>query len=109
MERLRVTYRLPVEVSEAEVRAEAIAREVLPIAPDTAVAFARLSLTLLSQHDFAGALEAAERAVMADSTDEAALGTLFDAALAAGRYGMAERALRALDPKSSTRHLRDAR
>ena len=90
-------------------RAEAIARGVLPIAPDTAVAFARLSLTLLAQHDFAGALEAAERAVTADSTDEAALGTLFDAALAAGRYGMAERALRALDPKSSTRHLRDAR
>ncbi len=90
-------------------RAETIAREVLLIAPDTAVAFARLSLTLLSQHDFAGALEAAERAVTADSTDEAALSTLFDAALAAGRYGMAERALRALDPKSSTRRLRDAR
>ena len=38
MERLRVTYRLPVEVSEAEVRAEAIAREQTAEVPREVVA-----------------------------------------------------------------------
>ncbi len=90
-------------------RAEEIARAVLSVAPDSALSFARLSTTLLAQHKFAGALEAAQRAFAADSADEAALGTLFDAAVAAGSYGTAERALKALEPGTLTRQLREAR
>ncbi len=90
-------------------RAEEVARAVLSVAPDSALSFARLSTTLLAQHKFAGALEAAQRAFAADTAGEAALATLFDAAVAAGSYGTAERALKALEPGTLTRQLREAR
>ncbi|MEE9208385.1 MAG: hypothetical protein V3U67_08450 [Gemmatimonadota bacterium] len=90
-------------------RAEQIARSLLPVAPDTASSLARLSLALLAQHKFAGALDAAERAVASDSTDEAALGTLFDAAVASGRYELAKHALAGLEPGTFTWQLRKAR
>ena len=62
-----------------------------------APAYARLSATQLARHDFVGAMSSAERAIAADSSDAAALGTLFDAAIAAGRYERAEWALHGLD------------
>lgn len=93
-------------------RAAALAEALLPSALDRAAANARVAATRLSLHDFRAALDAARRAVAADSSNESALGTLFDAATAAGDYDEAEWAVTALrrsQPRALTTKLRHAR
>jgi tetratricopeptide (TPR) repeat protein len=79
-------------------RAEANARELVRTGPDRVQALSRLSSVLLMQHKFAGALAAASEARSRDSLSQEALGALFDASLAAGRYAEAEGALDRLRP-----------
>lgn len=79
-------------------RAEAVARAIMPLQSDTAGALARLGLIQLTQHRFAEAYAAARRAVRWNPRDQAALGLWFDAAMAMGRYGEADSALRRLTP-----------
>lgn len=74
-------------------RAERVVRQVLPVVSNRATGYARLSFVLLSQHKFAEAFDAAREALAADSLDESALATTFDAALATGRYETAAAAL----------------
>lgn len=66
-------------------RAERLTRRVVDSGAGGATALARLSGILLMQHDFSGALSAAERALRSDPSDPDALGAFADAALAAGR------------------------
>ncbi len=79
-------------------RAESLTRSVLPLVSDTASAYARLGATLLTQHKFTDAYDAARRAVAWNPRNEGALGVLFDAGLAIGRYAVAESALARLTP-----------
>lgn len=79
-------------------RAEALAVRSLRLVADTAGALARLSGIYLTQHEFAQAYDAARRAVAWSPANQAALGALFDAAMAQGRYAVAESVLAQLDP-----------
>src|SRR5438093_104655 len=79
-------------------RAESLARSVLPLVSDTAGAYARLGAVYLRQHKFAAAYDAARRAVNWNPRNQGALGVLFDAAVATGRYAVAESALTRLTP-----------
>src|SRR5213596_2636815 len=79
-------------------RAEVVARWVLPLVSDTAGAFARLGVVYLTQHKFAEAYEAARRAVAWNPRNQEALGLLFDAGMATGRYAVAESTLDRLTP-----------
>lgn len=79
-------------------RAEVVARSILPLVPDSAGAYARLGVTYLTQHKFAEAYAAAERAVSSSPANQSALGLLFDAALALGRYAVAETTFNRLTP-----------
>ncbi len=79
-------------------RAEAVARSVIPLVSDTAGAYARLGFVYLTQHKFAEAHRAARRAVAWNPQNQEALGLLFDAAMATGRYAVAESALARLTP-----------
>ena len=79
-------------------RAEAIARSVLPLVSDTAGAYTRLGVVYLTQHKFAQAYDAARRAVAWNPGNQDALGLLFDASVASGRYVVAESALSRLKP-----------
>ncbi|MGH7574998.1 MAG: tetratricopeptide repeat protein [Longimicrobiales bacterium] len=106
-----VAFQLDNELTHLE-RATTLAEGLLPTALDRAAAHARVAAARLSLHDFRGALDAARNAVAGDSSDEAALGTLFDATTAAGAYDEAERALTALrkaHPRTLATHLRHAR
>ena len=82
------------------VRAEQLARGLLDEAPDRGAAWSRLSGVLLTQHKFGEALSAARAAVERNPRDRDALGALFDASLASGRYADAEAALDGLRPGS---------
>lgn len=79
-------------------RAEAVARAVMPVVSDTAGALARLGFIYLTQHKFAPAYDAARRAVAWNPANQSAQGVLFDAAIAIGRYAVAESALTRLTP-----------
>src|SRR5207244_7855884 len=79
-------------------RAEVVARSVLPLVSDTAGAFARLGVVYLTQHKFAEAYAAARRAVAWNPRNQEALGLLFDAGVATGRYAVAESTLSRLAP-----------
>lgn len=103
--RYLLRFQLAADLRDVQ-RAEGVSRALLAVAPDRAGAHARLAGVLLMQHRFGEALDAAEQAVAADSTHEAALAALFDAGMAAGRYARAENALRRLDPASTTRRVR---
>lgn len=107
-DRYLLRFQLEGDLSDI-TRAEEIVRSLLPVAQDTATAYARLSMLLLNQHRFSEALEAAETALSADSSDVAALATLFDAALAIGEYELAESALAGLTPRMMTWQIRQAR
>ena len=72
------------------VEAERIARAVVPTAPDRAGALARVSAVVLAQHKFGEAFSTALDAVRINPADDAVQGTLFDAAMAAGQYVIAE-------------------
>ncbi len=89
--------------------AEAVARRLVGVAPEGAVAHARLALILLARHEFGEAYDVARRAVAADSTEEAAWAALFDAAIASGRYAEARQALERMAAGSLARELRRAR
>ena len=78
-------------------RAETIAADLAPLALDASGAHSRLSAVRLARHDFRGALEGAERAIEANPRDAGALGVLFDAAMAAGRYDRARWAVETLE------------
>lgn len=79
-------------------RAEALARGLVRTGPERGQALTRLSSVLLMQHKFAEALETASEAAHLRPWDQDALGTVFDAALAAGRYAMADSILTQLRP-----------
>lgn len=103
-----VRFQLEADLLDVE-RAEVIARKMIPIVPDSANAFARLSLVLLAKHGFADAFSAARTAVAADTSNAAAQAVLFDAALTIGNYDTAESALARLPRRTTTRRLRLAR
>jgi tetratricopeptide (TPR) repeat protein len=89
-------------------RATRLAQRALPFATDRSGALARLSGLLLMQHRFAPALEAAERALELDSASAEARGAVLEAALAAGRYQLADRIAATLDPRSTAGRVRRA-
>ena len=89
-------------------RAEIIARQVMPLVSDTAGAFARLALLYLTRHRFAEAYQAARRAVAWNPNNQSALGVLFDAAMASGRYPVAESTLHRMTPERLPYELRRA-
>jgi tetratricopeptide (TPR) repeat protein len=89
-------------------RAEAVAREIMPLQSDTAGALARLGLIHLTQHQFAPAYDAARHALRWNPRDQAALGLWFDAAMAMGRYAEADSALGRLRPGRLAYQLRRA-
>ena len=95
----RYMLRFQVAADLADVqRAESLARSVLPLVSDTAGAYARLGAIYLTQHKFAPAYDAARRAVAWNPKNQDALGVLFDASIAIGRYAVAESALARLTP-----------
>ena len=95
----RYMLRFQVAANLADVRrAESLARSVLPLVSDTAGAYARLGAVYLTQHRFAAAYDAAQRAVAWNPRNQGALGVLFDASVATGRYSVAESALANLKP-----------
>ena len=95
----RYLMRFQVAANLADVRrAEAVARSVIPLVSDTAGAYARLGFVYLTQHKFQEAHWAARRAVGWNPRNQEALGLLFDAAMATGRYAVAESALARLTP-----------
>ena len=95
----RYMLRFQVSANLADVRrAESLARSVLPLVSDTGGAYARLGAVYLTQHKFAAAYDASRRAVNWNPRNQGALGVLFDAAVATGRYAVAESALTRLTP-----------
>ena len=95
----RYLMRFQVAADLADVRrAEVVARAALPLVSDTAGAYARLGVVYLTQHKFAAAYDAARRAVAWNPRNQEALGLLFDAGMATGRYAVAESALAKLTP-----------
>ena len=95
----RYLMRFQVGANLADVRrAEAVARFVIPVVSDTAGAYARLGTVYLTQHKFAQAYGAARRAVAWNPKNQEALGLLFDASVATGRYTVAESTLGRLTP-----------
>src|SRR2546428_1929333 len=70
----------------------------MPLVADTAGAIARLGVIYLTQHEFREAYDAARRAVAWNLNNQEALGLLFDAAMATGRYAVAESTLNRLTP-----------
>ena len=103
--RYLLRFQLGADLADVQ-RAEQVAHTLLKITPDRADALARLSNIHLTQHAFTPALSAAEAAFNADSANAAALGALFDAAMASGRYDRAERALRLLGAETLPGRLR---
>jgi len=95
--RYLMRFQLAANLADVE-RAEAIARSVLPLVSDTAGAYARLGVVYLTQHKFAPAYAAARRAVAWNPRNQGALGVLFDASVATGRYAVAESTLSRLTP-----------
>ena len=95
----RYFMRFQVAADLADIRrAEVVAGSVLPLVSDTAGAYARLGVVYLTQHKFAEAYEAARRAVAWNPRNQEALGLLFDAGMATGRYAVAESTLDRLTP-----------
>jgi tetratricopeptide (TPR) repeat protein len=95
----RYLMRFQVAADLEDVRkAEVVARSVMPLVSDTAGAYARLGVVYLTQHKFAEAYDAARRAVAWNPRNQEALGLLFDAGVATGRYAVAESALSRLTP-----------
>src|SRR5213593_2451874 len=95
----RYMLRFQVSANLADVRrAESLARSVMPLVSDTAGAYARLGVVYLTQHKFADAYAAARRAVAWNPRNQGALGVLFDASVATGRYALAESTLSRLTP-----------
>jgi tetratricopeptide (TPR) repeat protein len=81
-------------------RAELLTRRMVDAGTGGAAALARLSGILLMQHDFSGALAAAEKALEADPANADALGAFADAALAAGRMAEGRATLERLPPRA---------
>jgi len=95
----RYFMRFQVAADLADIRrAEVVARSVLPLVSDTAGAYARLGVVYLTQHKFAEAYDVARRAVAWNPRNQEALGLLFDAGMATGRYAVAESTLDRLTP-----------
>ena len=90
------------------VEAERVARAVVRAAPDRAGALARVSAVVLAQHKFGEAYSIALEAVQINPSDDAVQGTLFDAAMAAGRYALAESTLAHLSSSTLEGQLRRA-
>lgn len=87
-----VRFQLGADLADV-VRAEALARHLVETVPNRSGALSRLSTVLLMQHKFAEAYDTAFAAVRVDSTNQEAIGALFDAAMASGRYRQAKGAL----------------
>ena len=98
IDRYLLLFQIAADLADVK-RAEGTVYALLEVTPQRADALARLSSVHLTQHRFSAATEAAELAVRADSTSEAALAALFSVAMAAGHYGRAEAADRELDPQ----------
>ena len=104
----RQRFRAEAELRDLD-RAAEVARRVLRTSPDSAAAYARLSMLALSRHDFRGAYEHARLAAEADPDDAGALAVLFDAAAAIGRTAVAESALTRMPGSSIGYRFREAR
>src|SRR2546428_8532030 len=76
----------------------------MPLVSDTAGAYARLGVIYLTQHEFREAYDAARRAVAWNSNNQEALGLLFDAAMATGRYAVAESTLDRKSTRMNSSH-----
>ncbi|MDX1396821.1 MAG: hypothetical protein R3195_20775 [Gemmatimonadota bacterium] len=96
IDRHLMMFRLDDDLAHLD-RAESIAARLAPLSLDGAGAHARLSAARLARHDFSGAWSSAEAAVGVDERSASALGAMFDAALATGRYQRAEEARVALE------------
>jgi hypothetical protein len=90
-------------------RAEKVTNELIEAWPDRRSLKNSLASLYITQHRFADAYALAEANVAADSTDAGALGVLFDAAMALGRYDVAATSLGALDEDQFGRRIREAR
>lgn len=90
-------------------RAEAVTRELIEAWPQKPGLKNRLAGLYITQHRFADAYDLAAANVAADSSDAGALGALFDAAMAMGRYDVAAIALDKLDENLFGRRVREAR
>lgn len=88
--------------------AERLARRILANHPDRGQSYARLSGILLARHRFSEAMAAADSAQAAAPTGRAALGAVFDAALASGDYRRARSALHALPARDMATRVRQA-
>jgi tetratricopeptide (TPR) repeat protein len=103
----RYLMRFQLRANLADVRrAEVVARSIFPVVSDTAGAYARLGVVYLTQHKFLEAYDAARRAVAWNPRNQEALGLLFDAAVATGRYAVAESTLSRLTPGRLSHQLR---
>lgn len=90
-------------------RAEKLTNELIEAWPDKRSLKNRLAGLYITQHRFADAYDLAAANVAADSTDSGALGALFDAAMAVGRYDVAATALDGLQEDHFGRHIRESR
>ncbi len=90
------------------VRAEALAASAVDLAADRSAALARLSGVQLMQHKFQPAVEAANRAVAADTGSVEARGVLLEAAIAAGRYQTADSQAARIAPTTVSGQVRRA-
>ncbi|HUP00762.1 MAG TPA: tetratricopeptide repeat protein [Gemmatimonadota bacterium] len=101
-------FQLVADLKDVE-RAEELARRVLlPLSRDRGEGWSRLAAILLARHEFIEAHAAAARAVAEDSDDATAWATLFDTAVAGGRYDEAREALTSLEPGSLPQRVRAA-
>jgi tetratricopeptide (TPR) repeat protein len=105
IERYLLRFHARGELADVQ-RAEMLARALAGIVRDRAGGLARLGAVLLMQHEFEEALESAEQARAMDPASPSALAVLFDAAMAVGRYAVAESALAALPHGSLGREVR---
>lgn len=79
-------------------RAQEVVTRAMPLYPDQAGAHARLSALQLMRHGFADAYGSAHAALNIDPSDQGAIGAMFDASLATGRYELADSMLAQLRP-----------
>lgn len=105
----RLIFRFGQQADLADLTyAEDLAASALSLASDTSAGLARLSGVMLMQHKFVPAFETAQQAVAADTGSREARGTLLEAALAGGRYHVADAQAARLDPTSVSGQVRRA-
>ncbi|MFN0178882.1 MAG: tetratricopeptide repeat protein [Gemmatimonadales bacterium] len=105
--RLIIRFGRTAQLSDV-ARAEDLAASAVTLASDRSAALARLSGIHLMQHQFGPAFETAQAALAADTGSVEARGTLLEAALASGRYQVADSLASRLDQSSVSSTVRRA-